>query len=95
MARVPLEELVLQIHLLRLGPAAQFLGRVLEPPPPRSVAGAVAQLQSIGALTPAEQLTPLGDSPLTSPPPPQKDASRERRAMHNLACNFVSPLLSG
>lgn len=28
MARVPLEELVLQIHLLGLGPAAQFLSKV-------------------------------------------------------------------
>lgn len=66
MARVPLEELVLQIHLLGLGQAAQFLGKVLEPPPPKSVTGAVAQLQAIGALTPAEQLTPLGRS-LTLP----------------------------
>ena len=60
MVRVPLEELVLQIHLLRLGPAAGFLARVLEPPPAKSVAGALAQLQAIGALTPAERLTPLG-----------------------------------
>jgi HrpA-like RNA helicase len=60
MVRVPLEELVLQIHALRLGPAAQFLERVLEPPPPRSVAGALAQLAAIGALTPDERLTPLG-----------------------------------
>lgn len=28
MARVPLEELVLQIHLLGLGPAAEFLSKV-------------------------------------------------------------------
>ena len=60
MVRVPLEELVLQIHLLRLGPAAAFLAKVLEPPPAKSVAGALAQLQAIGALTPAERLTPLG-----------------------------------
>ncbi|BDA49474.1 Putative ATP-dependent RNA helicase DHX57 at C-terminar half [Coccomyxa sp. Obi] len=60
MARVPLEELVLQIHLLGLGPAAEFLSKVLEPPPTRSVTGAVVQLQTIGALTSSEQLTPLG-----------------------------------
>ena len=60
MVRVPLEELVLQIHLLRLGPAAGFLSKVLEPPPAKSVDGALKQLQAIGALTPAEQLTPLG-----------------------------------
>ena len=61
MVRVPLEELVLQIHALGLGPAAQFLDRVLEPPPARSVAGALAQLRAIGALTPDERLTPLGE----------------------------------
>ncbi|KAK9832693.1 hypothetical protein WJX81_000845 [Elliptochloris bilobata] len=60
MVRVPLEELVLQIHLLRLGPAAAFLANVLEPPPAKSVAGALAQLQAIGALTADERLTPLG-----------------------------------
>lgn len=30
MVRVPLEELVLQIHLLRLGKAGAFLARVLQ-----------------------------------------------------------------
>lgn len=37
--------------------------KVLEPPPPRSVTGAVTQLQTIGALNPSEQLTPLGAHP--------------------------------
>ena len=60
MARVPLEELVLQIHLLGLGPAAEFLARVIEPPPAKSITGAVSQLQAIGALTPEEAFTPLG-----------------------------------
>ena len=40
MVRVPLEELVLQIHALGVGPAASFLARVVEPPPPRAVDGA-------------------------------------------------------
>lgn len=61
MARVPLEELVLQIHLLGLGPAAEFLARVIEPPPAKSIMGAVSQLQAIGALTPEEAFTPLGE----------------------------------
>ena len=61
MVRVPLEELVLQIHLLGLGPAGQFLERVLEPPPKASVEGALMQLQSLGALTAQQQLTPLGN----------------------------------
>ena len=64
MARVPLEELVLQIHLLGLGPAAAFLARVIEPPPAKSITGAVSQLQAIGALTPDEAFTPLGDPPV-------------------------------
>jgi len=62
MARVPLEELVLQIHLLGLGPAAEFLDKVIEPPPAKSITGAVSQLQAIGALTPKEAFTPLGIS---------------------------------
>ena len=51
---------MLQIHLLGLGPAGQFLERVLEPPPKASVEGALAQLQALGALTAQQQLTPLG-----------------------------------
>ena len=60
MVRVPLEELVLQIHLLGLGPAGQFLEKVLEPPPKASVEGALTHLQALGALTSDQQLTPLG-----------------------------------
>ena len=60
MVRVPLEELVLQIHLLGLGPAEAFVAGVLEPPPPKAVAAAVAALQVVGALDCAEHLTPLG-----------------------------------
>lgn len=60
MVRVPLEELVLQIHMLRLGSAGSFLQQVLEPPPPKSVAAAVSQLQDVGALSQQETLTPLG-----------------------------------
>ena len=63
MVRIPLEELVLQIHSLGLGPAAQFFERVLEPPPAKAIAGAVTQLAAVGALTPQEQLTPLGQLP--------------------------------
>jgi HrpA-like RNA helicase len=62
MVRVPLEELVLQIHLLGLGPAGHFLEKVLEPPPKASVEGALIHLQALGALTPDQQLTPLGQS---------------------------------
>ena len=66
MVRVPLEELVLQIHLLGLGPAGDFLEKVLEPPPKASVEGALMHLQALGALTPHQQLTPLGQSAVPS-----------------------------
>lgn len=32
-----------------------------QPPPEKSVAGAIRTLQEVGALTPAEELTPLGE----------------------------------
>lgn len=60
MVRIPLEELVLQIHSLGLGPAAQFFERVLEPPPAKSILSAIAQLSAVGALSENERLTPLG-----------------------------------
>lgn len=60
--RVALDELVLQIHLLKLGPAATFLQKVLDPPPPAAVAAALASLREVGALgsQQAERLTHLG-----------------------------------
>ena len=64
MARVALDALVLDIHLLGLGPGAEFLATTLEPPPAKAVAGALRSLRRIGALTePDERLTPLGDAP--------------------------------
>lgn len=67
MARVPLDALVLDIHLLGLGPAGAFLARTLEPPPARALAGALRTLRQIGALAePEETLTPLG-VPMYSP----------------------------
>ena len=61
MSRVPLDALVMDIHLLGLGPAGAFLARTLEPPPPKAVAGAIRTLRQIGALAQLEEhLTPLG-----------------------------------
>lgn len=60
MLRVPLEEMVLQIHVLELGKAASFLQSVLEPPPQRSIEASIQSLQTVGALTENEELTPLG-----------------------------------
>lgn len=65
MLRVPLEELVLQIHLLRLSRRAEdFLARVLQPPPARAVEGALRTLREVGALSEDEELTPLGECKL-------------------------------
>ena len=50
----------MQIHLLGMGPAAEFLEKVLQPPPMRSIQAAVSHLQILQALSSAEQLTPLG-----------------------------------
>lgn len=59
--RVPLEEIVLQIHHLNLSEKAEdFLTNVLQPPAKKSVTGAIQTLVSVGALTDEEQLTPLG-----------------------------------
>ncbi|GAX74754.1 hypothetical protein CEUSTIGMA_g2201.t1 [Chlamydomonas eustigma] len=58
--RVPLEDLVLQIHLMALSPATQFLSQVLEPPADAAVRASIKSLQDVGALTSDEQLTPLG-----------------------------------
>jgi HrpA-like RNA helicase len=58
--RVPLEELVLQIHLLHLGTAGGFLPELLQPPPQKAIDAAVHSLQVIGALDKHETLTPLG-----------------------------------
>jgi ATP-dependent RNA helicase DHX29 len=59
--RVPLEEMILQIHALRLGATAdEFLSKVLQPPLKKAVQGATENLIQAGALTKAESLTALG-----------------------------------
>lgn len=69
-ARVPLEELVLQIHHLGVSPslkggAVAFTSRLLQPPPVKIVEGAVRVLKEVGALEVDmqgfERLTPLGN----------------------------------
>lgn len=82
MVRVPLEELALQIQVLRLGPAAAFLASVPQPPPPAAVDAALRTLRSVGALTEDERLTPLGALCCLSagrPVYPDTPDSRERR----------------
>ena len=64
--RVPLEQLVLRIHALKIpGGSINVCGRLLEPPSLAAVQRAVSELVSMGALSPptesvCEQLTRLG-----------------------------------
>ena len=50
MLRTPLEELVLQIKVLRLGLAGPFLERALEPPPAKAVNDAIKLLKNLVSL---------------------------------------------
>ncbi|GBP79903.1 Probable ATP-dependent RNA helicase YTHDC2 [Eumeta japonica] len=60
--RVPLQELCLHTKLLAPGntPIADFLSKALEPPSFLAVRNAVTLLKTIGALTPTEDLTEIG-----------------------------------
>ncbi|CAK1542369.1 unnamed protein product [Leptosia nina] len=60
--RVPLQELCLHTKLLAAGntPIADFLSKALEPPSFLAVRNAVTLLKTIGALTPMEDLTEIG-----------------------------------
>jgi hypothetical protein len=60
MLRTSLEELCLQIKLLRLGRVVPFLEQALQPPPPAAVENALASLRKLKALDELEELTPLG-----------------------------------
>ena len=62
MLRTPLEELCLEIGSLRLGPPQVVLAKALSPPPPATVARAIASLHMLGALADEEgaRLSTLG-----------------------------------
>lgn len=47
MLRTPLEELVLQIKMLKLGKAREFLKKAIEPPPDKSVHDAITMLKNL------------------------------------------------
>nr|XP_017252149.1 PREDICTED: DExH-box ATP-dependent RNA helicase DExH6-like isoform X2 [Daucus carota subsp. sativus] len=60
--RMPLEELCLQIKIL--DPArkiGEFLEKLLDPPATQSVTNAISILEELGALSPDEELTELGN----------------------------------
>uniref|UniRef100_A0A3Q3GD52 ATP-dependent DNA/RNA helicase DHX36 n=1 Tax=Labrus bergylta TaxID=56723 RepID=A0A3Q3GD52_9LABR len=58
--RTPLEELCLQIKILKLGSIAHFLAKALDPPTEQAVSLAIKSLIDLNALDNEENLTPLG-----------------------------------
>ncbi|NXQ56559.1 DHX36 helicase, partial [Anthoscopus minutus] len=58
--RTPLEELCLQIKILKLGGIAQFLSKLMDPPSRDAVMLAINHLMELNALDRQEELTPLG-----------------------------------
>uniref|UniRef100_A0A3B3WVP6 RNA helicase n=1 Tax=Poecilia mexicana TaxID=48701 RepID=A0A3B3WVP6_9TELE len=58
--RTPLEELCLQIKILKLGSISRFLEKALDPPSEKAVNLAIKSLTDLNALDHAENLTPLG-----------------------------------
>ncbi|XP_037630844.1 ATP-dependent DNA/RNA helicase DHX36 [Sebastes umbrosus] len=58
--RTPLEELCLQIKILKLGSIARFLEKALDPPTEKAVNLAIKNLSDLNALDRSENLTALG-----------------------------------
>ncbi|TRZ01981.1 hypothetical protein DNTS_024156 [Danionella cerebrum] len=58
--RTPLEELCLQIQVLKLGPIASFLQKTLDPPSEKTIELAIEHLVDLNAMDRYEKLTPLG-----------------------------------
>ncbi|XP_069831568.1 ATP-dependent DNA/RNA helicase DHX36 [Dendropsophus ebraccatus] len=58
--RTPLEELCLQIKILKLGGIASFLQKVMDSPTREAIILAITHLMEMNALDRREELTPLG-----------------------------------
>ncbi|XP_063061354.1 ATP-dependent DNA/RNA helicase DHX36 [Engraulis encrasicolus] len=58
--RTSLEELCLQIKILKLGSIASFLHKALDPPSDKAIELAITHLMDLNALDRNEELTPLG-----------------------------------
>ncbi|XP_055346916.1 ATP-dependent DNA/RNA helicase DHX36-like [Paramacrobiotus metropolitanus] len=88
--RTPLEELCLQLKLLRLGKVSPFLQKAMEPPSEQAIQNALDLLMHIEALDDKEQLTSLGNLLARMPVPPQLGK------MMYLACIFgcLNPVLN-
>ncbi|KAK6362941.1 hypothetical protein TWF730_000392 [Orbilia blumenaviensis] len=60
MLRLSLQDLVLRIKICKLGGIEETLSLALDPPTPKNVSRAIDSLLEVKALTPNEDLTPLG-----------------------------------
>ncbi|KAF4518531.1 hypothetical protein B566_EDAN004275 [Ephemera danica] len=60
MLRSRLEEVILQLKILKLGIVRPFLSKVLDPPDPLAVDKSIELLETLNALDESENLTPLG-----------------------------------
>ncbi|GAV06141.1 hypothetical protein RvY_16172 [Ramazzottius varieornatus] len=90
MKRTRLDELILQLKLLRLGLVQPFVEKAMEPPSHEAVVQALDLLKLIGALDEEENLTPLGSLLANMPVPPQLGK------LMFLACIFqcLNPILN-
>lgn len=60
MLRLSLQDLVLRVKICKLGGIEQTLSEALDPPSSKNIRRAVDSLIDVKALTPGEELTPLG-----------------------------------
>ena len=60
MLRLSLQDLVLRIKICKLGGIEETLSEALDPPSSKNIRRAVDSLIDVKALTPSEDLTPLG-----------------------------------
>ena len=60
MLRLSLQDLVLRVKICSLGDIEQVLSEALDPPSSKNVRRAIDSLIDVKALTPSEDLTPLG-----------------------------------
>lgn len=58
--RLSLQDLVIRVKICKLGGIEDTLNQALDPPLPRKIRKAIDVLIDVRALTPAEELTPLG-----------------------------------
>lgn len=60
MLRLSLQDLVMRVKICKLGDIEQALSAALDPPSSRNIRRAIDALVEVNALTPREELTPLG-----------------------------------